>query len=98
MKFTFKTTKPTGAYRAFYPSTHHIKLNKVDVGRIDDKKPYAIRFQVIKDDINEDGNPNCVWKWVTLGKKSETLDEAKKWLVDNTDLIVSKHNLYINTR
>jgi hypothetical protein len=29
-------------------------------------KNIRIRFSVVKDDINEDGNPNSVWKWITL--------------------------------
>lgn len=30
MKFTFKTEKPTGRYRSFYPDHHYVKLKKTN--------------------------------------------------------------------
>ena len=98
MKFTFKSVSVTGQYRSFYPTTHDIKLKKITVGSIDGDKPFSIRLKVIKDDINENDNPSCVWKWIRLTKESETLKEAKQWLVDNTDIIINTYNLYIDTR
>jgi len=69
MKFTFKTEKPTGAYRSFFSENHYIKLNKKQVGAIADRT-WKIRLMVFKDDINEDGNANCQWKWISLKKES----------------------------
>jgi hypothetical protein len=94
MKFTFKTDHPTGKYKSFEPDYHHIKLNKKDVGYISDEKPYKIRLQVIKENINENGNPNCVWKWATLKKQSETLQEAKDFLNTNFESITQELKLY----
>jgi hypothetical protein len=44
-------------------------------------------LQVIKKDINEDGNINCEWRWITLKKESETLQEAQDWLNQNFEKI-----------
>ena len=93
-KFTFKTEKATGRYRSIYPDTHNIKLNKFECGLIDDKKPYKIQLQVIKDDINKDGNPNCDWEWITLKKESESLQEAKNFLNENHEAIQLKYKIY----
>ena len=94
MKFTFKTDKPTGSYASFFSSHHHIKLNKQNCGSIEDKKPYKIRFQVIKEDIMEDGNPICPWKWIVLKKDSETLQESKDFVNENFDAIMQKYKIF----
>jgi hypothetical protein len=93
LKFIFKTDKPKGAYAFVHVPHHRIKLNKKEVGSIDDKKPHAIRFMVIKKDINEDGNPHCSWKWITLKHESETLQDAKDFLNENVEAITNKYNL-----
>lgn len=96
-KFTFTTTNPTGRYKAFGQKHHAIKFDKKEVGYITDGRSndtYQIRLQVIKADLNEDNNPNCVWKWITLKKKSATLQEAKDWLNENRQAILEKYNLY----
>jgi hypothetical protein len=92
--FTFKTEKPTGRYRSFFQNYHYIKLKKVEVGTIDDKERHKIRLQVIKADINEDGNPNCPWKMITFVMEFATVDEAKKFLNDHFDVITKKYNLW----
>jgi hypothetical protein len=94
-KFTFKTIKSTGKYRSFSSNEHNIKLNKKIVGSIDDELPFTIRLMVIKSDINEDKNPNCAWKGITLAHKSNSLQEAKNWLNENAELIQKKYNLYL---
>lgn len=95
MKFTFKTDKATGPYSSFYSDQHSVKLKKKEVGAIGDKVPYRIRLQVIKDDIKEDGNSNCSWKWITLKKESKSLQEAKDFLNDHIDKILEKYNLHL---
>lgn len=94
MKFTFKTEKPTGSYKSFFSDYHYIKLKKKEVGTITDKT-YKIRLKVWKADINEDGNPNCKWKWITLKKESKTLQEAKDFLNENIKLITTEKKLYL---
>lgn len=94
MKFTFKTEKPTGTYRSFYPSAHYIKLKGKQVGSITDKEHYKIRLKVVKKDVLEDGDPNCTWKWITLTKESQSLQEAKDFLNENIDSILTKYNLH----
>ena len=95
MKFTFKTENPTGRYSSFYSSTHYIKLTKKQVGTISDKKPYLIKLMVVKKDINEDGHPNCKWKYITLKKESESLQEAKDFLNKNIETIRSQFELHL---
>lgn len=84
-KFTFKTTKPTGKYRCFHKPYHDIKIKGQTIGNID-HETFKIRLMVIKSDINEDGNPNCTWKWITLSKKSNSIQEAKDFL--NEDFVI----------
>lgn len=94
MRFTFKTEKSIGKYRSFYPDSHLIKLNKKEVGLIEHKSPHHIRLMVVKSDINEDGNPNCKWKWITLKKKSKVLQEAKDFLNEYYYRITDEYKLY----
>jgi|GEM_PF-2315572 hypothetical protein len=94
-RFTFKTNHPTGSYSAFFNSSHDVKLNKVVVGNILDDKPHKIRLMVIKADINEDGNPNCAWKWITLKHDSDSLQDAKDFLNANFDIITGKYNIVV---
>lgn len=89
---TFKTTKTTGRFRSFYGSQHDIKIKGQCVGEILDQE-WKIRIMVIKEDINENGNPNCYWKWITLSKKSESLQEAKQFLLENWSLIENKYKI-----
>jgi hypothetical protein len=91
MSFTFKTEQPTGKYRCFDNPTHHVKLNKVEIGYISPEEPFKIKLTVIKnqDDIAKPkNNPNCPWKWITLKHESKSLQEAKEFLKENFDLIM----------
>jgi hypothetical protein len=92
--FTFKTENSAGRYRSFYPDYHHIKLNKKKVGNIDDEFPHKIRFMVNKKDINEDGNPNCKWKWIILKRESNSIADAKQFLKENFAEITKKYELH----
>jgi len=94
MKFTFKTTKPTGRYRSFESALHDIKLNKKIVGSILDKVPYTIGFTINKKDIMENGNPNCCWRWVRLKKEFTSLQEAKDFLNANIDRLLKQFDLH----
>jgi hypothetical protein len=90
MKFTFKTDKPTGKYKSFDRPIHNVKLEGIEVGRINPDAPFKIRLRVTKSNINEDGNPNCPWKWIQLKKESESLQEAKDFLNSHCDDILLK--------
>ena len=94
MKFTFKHVKNTGKFKGFFPTTHDIKLQGKKVGSISNNHPYTISLMVIKDDIMEDGNPNCTWKWITLIKRADSVEKAKKFLNARIDDILSKYKLY----
>lgn len=92
-KFTFKTDRPTGAYSSFYSKNNHIKLKGEDIGNIKDKAPHTIGFRVIKDDIMEDKNPNCTWKWIRLNAEFTSVDEAKTFVNTNFVSICEKYKL-----
>lgn len=91
-KFTFKTEKPTGRYSSFFNDYHIIKFKKKSIGQITDKE-WKIRLQVIKKDINENGNPNCKWKWITLKIEFKSLQEAKDFLNSNIEAIFSQFEI-----
>ena len=93
-KFTFKTNKPTGAYKSFHNDEHVIKLDKKEVGQITHSHPHRIRLIVEKDDVATSDNPNCTWKWITLKKESELVADAKQWLNEKFDSITTKFKLH----
>ena len=93
MKATFKTIKPTGKFRSFEKDQIQIKINKKEIGNITQSLPFTIRLMVFKSDINEDGNPNCTWKWIKLIKESQTIKEAKHFVENNTERIIQKYKL-----
>lgn len=93
-KFTFKTNKPTGRFKAFDSPYHDIKLDGHVVGQIDNDKPHKISLYVMKNGTTiTDNNPNCVWKRITLTHESESIDAAKTWLNANRDAILKKFEL-----
>ncbi len=91
--FTFKTNKPTGKFAWTDNPNHYIKLEGKQIGSIDHETPHKIKLMVFKKDINEDGNPNCSWKWISLKHQSSSLDDAKKYLNDNFDAIIKQFSL-----
>ncbi len=93
-KFTFKTEKSTGKWRAFYKPSHYIKRNKNEVGMIGAEAPFRIRFMIVKDEKYNDNNPNCSWMWIVLKHESNSLEEAKKFVNDNFEEINKQYNLY----
>ena len=93
-KFTFKTIKPTGKWKSFDEDIILIKLNKKECGNIEPNYPHKIRLMVIKTDVNEDGNPNCIWKWITFKKEFNSVEECKLFLNEHFKLINTKYKLY----
>lgn len=96
----FKTNRPTGKW-AWSP-TYDVIINKIDVGTIShksnldrsDRLEVEVDFRVLKDDILEDGNSNCVWKNISLKARFNTAKEMKDFLTKNLDKIVSSYKLY----
>jgi hypothetical protein len=95
-KFTFKTTQPTGRYRSFDRASHDIKLGGVVVGFIEPTAPYKARLMATKKDINEDGNPNCPWKWVRLKREFGSVQEAKDTIRAASAQIQAEITIYID--
>jgi hypothetical protein len=50
---------------------------------------------VVKDDINEDGNKNCIWKWIRFKNEFKTIKDAKSFLNKYYIMITSKYNIYL---
>lgn len=93
-KVTFKTHKEKGKWGWIHEPTHHVKLNGKEIGTIDNNQPYKIRLMKMKDDPMEDGNPNCKWMWISLKKQSASLQEAKDFITEKIEEILSKYNIY----
>lgn len=93
-KFTFKTTKPTGRYKSFSNPYHEILLEGEVIGLIDYETNKLI-LKVKKQVLEEDGNPNCTWKWIKLSKTSNSLQEAKDFANEVFKLILEKYELAI---
>lgn len=78
---------------------YDIKLDGVEVGifgRNNSFNAINIRFKIVKKDIMEDGNPNCIWKWITLKYKPISIEEAKRFLKAFNKEIQIEYKLYIN--
>lgn len=93
MKFTFKTVKEKGKWSWLSKPQHYIKLNGKKVGWIEEET-WKIFLHVYKEDINEDGNPNCKWRTITLIKKSYSLKDAKDFLNNKIESICEIYKLY----
>jgi len=96
MKFTFKTEKPTGRYRSFEATMYLIKFKKKRCGFMFEQysDPIKINLSVEKTLNIDDGNPNCKWMNVSFKKEFKNIDDAKKWLNENIELIMKKFTLY----
>jgi hypothetical protein len=102
MKLSFKKEpKATGLSAIGHPFSHTIiKIDGKDVGRIappswsSQSKQWIIRLTVNKKDINEDGNPNCPWKWVEIVNRFDTEESAREYLKENKDKIFGNLDLY----
>lgn len=87
MKFTFKKEpKMTGLASIGHNPGTFIKYGGRVVGFISAPQWSSkdnlcrIRFSVLKSDLNEDGNPNCKWKWIQLKATFESDGEARDFL------------------
>ncbi len=98
MKLSFKKEKKlTGLSSVGYPYQNvDIKVNKKKVGYIsaptwNNGDLWRIRFSVVKKDIMEDGNPNCVWKWITLKVTFKNEDDAREYVKKIITLVQDKY-------
>lgn len=57
---------------------------------------YIIQFAIEKEDINEDGNPNCTWRWMVyrLPKETYSLEEIKERCVMIFNKIALTHKIH----
>ena len=109
-KFSFKKDIPTGKWGHLEPHNNYtIKLDGKEIGAIneiilrndffnrynkEDDGKFEIRFMINKKDPMEDKNPNCLWRWVTLKRKFENSEEAKQFVIDNSELIQKQFNFH----
>jgi hypothetical protein len=96
-KFTFKVNRPTGKYKSFSNTYVEIKLDGCVVGSFSESainNSSVIAFHVIKEDILEDGNPNCIWKSRFIKNPNNKIKDTQKFLNENFHIIIEKFNLY----
>ena len=102
MKLSFKKDpKPTGLYSVGNPNPDtHIKLDGKEIGVIvppswnSSHADWVIRFMVIKEHIEEDGNTNCSWKWITLKKHFDDELSARNFIKEHKNVLLGKFNFY----
>jgi hypothetical protein len=76
-----------------------IKLRKKVVGVINQPNffrglnNWQIGFMVIKDDIMEDGNSNCPWRWKFMKNDATDEETARSWVRINFEKIVAQNAL-----
>ena len=100
-KFSIRTKKPTGKWGWTQHSTISIIYNKKKVGALyllteagTNIHKFQISLVVLKKDIMEDNNPNCVWRWVRLKGRYETEAEACQFLNDNKEQLFESMTLW----
>jgi hypothetical protein len=95
-RFTFKINRSTGPYRSFYPDTVDIKIDKKIVGSITTKNGHLSGHWKVSLCVKDNSpiRPSMKFRWATLAKECETIDDAKKWLLKNQEGITNKYDLY----
>lgn len=77
-----------------------IKLRKKVVGSIHPpnffrgKDNWQIGFMIVKEDINEDLNPNCPWRWFWVKNDATDEESARSWVRLNFDRVAFKYKLW----
>lgn len=92
-KFTFKKTIHVGRYRSFEKDHTVIKLQKKEVGYIQqiDGYKYKIRFAIKKDSTKKNPAP---FKWVKIKRIFDNENSARDWIKENENLIQRSLDLY----
>ena len=100
-KFTFKTIKPVGKWRAFDTNQYLIKLDGEEVGQIYEREIngetfFQPSFTVMKTDELTDNFTKCPWMWIKLALKRPTLQEIHDILNSEKffNSIIEKYTLY----
>jgi len=76
-----------------------MKIKKKKFGEIvaptwqtEDNRWY-ISIKVVKKQIDEDGNPNCKWKWVHFKQRFVKEEHAREWIQEYIDELMKKYIL-----
>lgn len=95
IKFTFKKIINSGHFRAFQKEFYYIKLNGAAVGNIFQGNNYFfyILFHIVKNEKNNDRNPNCDWMNIILKRSFSTVNDAKIFINNNAELICKNYQL-----
>jgi len=104
MKITFrKERKPTGlgAIGSPYPSTR-IKVDTKECGYItppnwnSPDNLWRVGISIIKKNLDEDGNPNCGWRWFRPVESFENEPSARIFVKEKLIpyLVNNEHRLY----
>lgn len=103
-KVTFKKyPRNTGLSAIGYSQQNvEMKLNKRRFGTIyapnwqtPDGK-WSISIMVKKENLYEDDNPNCSWKWVTAKQRFDGEDDARKWIQENIEFVLQSYLLHFD--
>ena len=102
----FKTNKISGKWAWTTNPTYDVIINGSNVGTIshksvfdkDEKLEVGVGFRVVKNDILEDGNSNCIWKTVFLKARFKTVQETKDFITRHLDVIVTMRLYDIDKR
>ena len=96
-KVTFKKdARETGLRAVGYYRGYDIKIKKKTFGRITTPNvirrefTWEIMYAIEKEDIMQDGNPNCSWMWKRAESKFDSAEMAKQWIQDNIYSILDK--------
>lgn len=89
MKFTFKKNIPTGQWRSFEPESHLIKFNKKECGSI-----FSTGDGMFKVSLAVKCQAPPGWKNTTFLKRQATVIEAKEWLNDHINDILTAYTVH----
>lgn len=88
-KFVFKTNK-FGKWDRY--STVDIKYNGMEIGTANDSQDgkWTISLKAPASEKALANNPNCPWMWIKVKQLFDTKEDARAWLNDNRETVLSK--------
>lgn len=95
MRLSFKKMAKEGRYRSFQKDYTEIKADGKYCGFISEvgHEQYRVGFKILKKDILEDNNPNCVWRIFKCKSVYKNEDAARDWIKHNWKAISEKRGL-----
>lgn len=96
MKFTFKK-EDVGPWDK---GATRLKLKRKVCGQLYEVSAglWRVGLMVVKKDINEDGNPNCEWRWVFFPARFESEAAARQWVNNPATIKAIQEKFTIHTQ